>query len=762
MAGGEKPELRLGLVLYGGVALAVYIYGVVVEVQRMLRASAEFEASGSGGGASQGYADALRRGGLSRADVDIVAGTSAGGINGILLAKALASGGDVEKVRELWIEQGDIGRLLRSLDEAEPATLLSTEVMEEQLAKGFDKLDEGGGPAALGALDLFVSATHLRGNPHRFEDSLGAPIDTLNHRYVFQRKLRPREVPPRNDFAPVPDPDGKVGPNARLVNLSRATSAFPIAFEPIELKRSEELLGAQDEESAWFADGGILNNKPFTEALQTIFTRTSDRPVRRWLLSVDPDPQAVDLGAAPGPEPAFDQVALSAVSQIPRYQSIAHDLAALEEHNAAVRRVGEAILGLERDLGAGGAPGADGSTAFDRLRRQIWAEEIADRLIAAAAPVEPDKFDPEATRRAFAEAALAELSADSPDLAFEMRRAYYLIKLLSLAVGGRREGEGGDGAAALGGARQALWGGFELASSTLWETLSEERLRLGEPDPGHPGESPAEQAFRLARAHIEIAMPELVRRSTEVADAVARAAEGIWVWLPPRVEPGPGESELQEVSLAAAFDGFAPRDAFMLSIEAGGLRHLDHVDHAQISPATATGTGVNAAEKLAGDTAGHFGGFLDRGWRGNDLPWGRLDAAEILVGAMMAGSREDERAEVIEAVQREVLEAEKLTDALEAPEGWRGYLKTHARGGEDISDLPPDRIESLKARAGFVLRRMLHKAAGDAEAEPPGPGGKARRHLLGAADDALAWAGRAFYPWVWARRRLARKSEPPS
>ena len=31
------PEVRIGLVLYGGVSLAVYIYGVVVEVQRLLR-----------------------------------------------------------------------------------------------------------------------------------------------------------------------------------------------------------------------------------------------------------------------------------------------------------------------------------------------------------------------------------------------------------------------------------------------------------------------------------------------------------------------------------------------------------------------------------------------------------------------------------------------------------------------------------------------------------------------------------------------------
>ena len=760
MASGERPELRLGLVLYGGVSLAVYIYGVVVEVQRLLRASAEYEAAGSGDEVSAGYGEALLLGGLSRADVDIVAGTSAGGINGILLAKALASGGDVEKVRRLWIEGGDVAALLRSLDQRAPLSLLSTEAMETQLASGFGELDEGGGPVAAGALDLFVSATHLRGSPHRFEDSLHAPIDTLTHRYVFQRKLRPRQKPPRNDFAPVVDPEGKQGPNARLVNLARATSAFPVAFEPVELRRSEELLGPRDEESAWFADGGILNNKPFTEALQAIFTRSSDRPVRRWLLSVDPDPKAVDLGPAPGPEPAFDQVALSAVSGIPRYQSIAHDLEALEEHNEAVRRIGEAILGLERDLkGAAPPPAAGASGAFGELQRQIWAEEVADRLIAAAAPKTPASFDPEATRHAFTEAALATLPPDRADLAFQMRRAYYSIKLIALAVGGRDDG---DGDSSLDPARIALWDGFELASTTLWEQLSEDDLVLGEEDPEHPGESPADQAYRLGRARIEAALEAFDTQAKAVDRAVATAVRGVWLELPLRVEPGPGESALNEVSLAAVVDGFAPRDAFMLSVEAGGLRHLDHVDHAQISPATATATGVDAAAKLAGDTAGHFGGFLDRRWRENDLLWGRLDAAEILVGAMMVGTREDERAAVVEAVQRQILEAEGQTDALAAPEGWREYLKAHAIGTDDISKLPKQRIEGLEARAGFVLRRMLHRAALDAETGPGGPGGKMRRRVLGTADDVLKWGECLGWPWVRKRLKRARGSEPSS
>jgi hypothetical protein len=48
-----------------------------------------------------------------RVVVDIVAGTSAGGINGIFLAKALADGGSQDRLRDLWMTQGDIARLVR-------------------------------------------------------------------------------------------------------------------------------------------------------------------------------------------------------------------------------------------------------------------------------------------------------------------------------------------------------------------------------------------------------------------------------------------------------------------------------------------------------------------------------------------------------------------------------------------------------------------------------------------------------------------------
>ena len=39
--------------------------------------------------------------------------------------------------------------------------------------------------------------------------------------------------------------------------------------------------------------------------------------------------------------------------------------------------------------------------------------------------------------------------------------------------------------------------------------------------------------------------------------------------------------------------------------------------------------------KLAGVALHHFGAFLDRTWRQNDIMWGRLDGAERLITALL-------------------------------------------------------------------------------------------------------------------------------
>lgn len=115
-------ELRIGLVLYGGVSLAIYINGVTTEVWNLLVASkANSDKTGNSvsklSGTAKVFSDLLselekdRKFHDLRVVVDAVAGTSAGGVNGVALAKAIVDGGDMSDLNDVWIEKADISKL---------------------------------------------------------------------------------------------------------------------------------------------------------------------------------------------------------------------------------------------------------------------------------------------------------------------------------------------------------------------------------------------------------------------------------------------------------------------------------------------------------------------------------------------------------------------------------------------------------------------------------------------------------------------------
>jgi predicted acylesterase/phospholipase RssA len=740
----KGPEVRIGLVLYGGVSLAVYIYGVVLEVQRLLLAAAELERGEGPVEKMSPYARALDSVGASTVTVDILSGTSAGGINGILLAKALARGTDVELARELWIEGGDIDQLLQAPSTRDPRALLQSAHFEQKLREGMRLLDskpprERVAPPPI--LDLFVSSTHLRGAERVFKDSLGEEIATRQHRFVIQLKLR------REQDGLGYDKD-EFGDNERLVKLARATSAFPAAFEPVRIRRRDRLLG-KGEEGGWFADGGILNNKPFTEAVEKIVSRRSDRPVRRWLFSIDPDPKQAEAGAGAGDQPAFDTIAMRAIASIPRYQSIARDLAALDAHNDKVSAAEELVIAGEAEIsvapeGEPGPPararasllwglGAGPAAAYETLRRQAWALEVADSVMSTARVEGEGDVDRAGIHREIRWLAegvfIAGDGGDLPDLAFQRRRVYYLIKLLSMAAEVRAAGA--DEPADASAVRQALWAAYEEISATLWARLADPALELA------PGEAPAAVAERVRdRVNAAAAPIELADSAT---GALEEALNGLVVLLPyPR---GVLEGTFQ-VPLGEAFGGFGRRDAMLLSADVyGGLRQRDRVKHAQISPAAAANTGVRTDRKLAGSSLGHFGGFLDAGWRQNDLMWGRLDGAEVLMRALLEGGEEDRReadeaAELTDAVQERIVRKE-MPDLGAGPGDWKEKLREHVGDGPSLADLDARGWKATGLRAAAVLRKMLRTAG--AEAGKGGVGGRIRAYALAAAANALGF-----------------------
>lgn len=118
LARPPEKELRLALVCYGGVSLVVYMHGVTKELWKLLRASEARQCSAGTGAAGDtepvwiAFLEALSAHVDLRVICDVVAGASAGGINGIILGTAIVEGLDLEPLTEMWLDQADVERLL--------------------------------------------------------------------------------------------------------------------------------------------------------------------------------------------------------------------------------------------------------------------------------------------------------------------------------------------------------------------------------------------------------------------------------------------------------------------------------------------------------------------------------------------------------------------------------------------------------------------------------------------------------------------------
>src|SRR6185295_17187638 len=129
----REKELRIALVCFGGVSLAIYMHGISKEVLKLIRASAalhnipdrtkrpssffsdNIDPNDPEYDTETIYFDLLREIGKKielRVIVDIIAGASAGGINGTMLARALSHDLPMNALRDLWLENADVKVLL--------------------------------------------------------------------------------------------------------------------------------------------------------------------------------------------------------------------------------------------------------------------------------------------------------------------------------------------------------------------------------------------------------------------------------------------------------------------------------------------------------------------------------------------------------------------------------------------------------------------------------------------------------------------------
>ena len=225
---GRAREVRLALVLNGGVSLAIWIGGVVSEIDGLRRASneAHFPTVESTGRLYRRLLGILEQ----RVVVDVIAGASAGGINGIVLSAAIFAGRPVPNLRETWIGLGDFRTLLRSPSEPNPPSLLKgDEVVLAKLQSVLGELLEGadGTRCQQRRLYLFVTATDLYGYVRTFHDSTERAFDELDYRRIFSFEYaRPGADDMEGDIARGVAPD-MLGVMRSVVDFRDQDAALP-------------------------------------------------------------------------------------------------------------------------------------------------------------------------------------------------------------------------------------------------------------------------------------------------------------------------------------------------------------------------------------------------------------------------------------------------------------------------------------------------------------------------------------------------------
>ncbi|MEZ5682448.1 MAG: patatin-like protein [Erythrobacter sp.] len=291
----RQKELRIALICYGGVSLAVYMHGVTRELWQLARASRDFHLHN----APRSGVDAVYRRLLERIEdeqslrlrilPDIMSGASAGGINAVFLAQAIHSGQSLEPLTNLWLEVADVDQLVDPearpswrmskiwaqpfanwmlsrpgsdiADSVSPETRAEVERKVSHLIRGrwfeppfsglgFSKLLEN----ALGAmaetkaespllppghpLDLYVTATDYHGYLELLRLHSPPVVEDTEHRMPITFRSR------------TPASGGQSLANLlELVFAARATASFPGAFPPLRIEEIDAL--AADSGRTW-------------------------------------------------------------------------------------------------------------------------------------------------------------------------------------------------------------------------------------------------------------------------------------------------------------------------------------------------------------------------------------------------------------------------------------------------------------------------------------------------------------------------------
>ena len=705
----REKELRLALVCNGGISLAVYMHGITKEVWHLARASQAFhdgdQAIGATATVYRELLSELQERGQTRVRVlaDIIAGASAGGINGIFLGQAIATGQSLDPLTDLWLHAADVEQLIDP--DAAPASRYSKAwalplawLAAGRSAPSVEALDEAtqaevraklshfvrsrwfeppfGGAAllrllldALAAmkagprgprllppgqpLDLFVTVTDFSGHPERLRLNSPAEVVETEHRVVV-------------GFSDPGDGTDTLADPAELAFAARATSSFPGAFPPFQVRELDGVL--EERHAEWpgrgaflsrilprataasavdkvsLIDGSVLANAPFRPAIEALSERPARRQVDRRFVYVDPSP-GIKLGfRGTGENPGFFQTILGAISELPRQQPIRDNLETLTDRSARIDRM-RGVLSAVRPEVEAQIDKLFGRTLFlDRptpARLASWRKRALEGAIAQAGYAYSAYRHLKHAHVVDAVTRLLHLAADQETRLPDMRDA-----VAKLAI---ERGYGGGGPAEIDFLRQ-LDLGYRLRRLRL---LARRLADLETETNDAAALAPAREAIYGALAnYLDLqrtpSLAGLRDQARAVHEDAGAAVDQLATTLALQRLDAETDSRLAEAlagidrtarrALLLTYLGFPFYDVATLPLLQGeGLDEFDPILVDRISPddAIAIRSG-GAAATLKGIQFGSFGAFFSRAYRENDYLWGRLHGADRLVDIVVS------------------------------------------------------------------------------------------------------------------------------
>lgn len=663
----DVEEVRVALALNGGVSLAVWMGGCAVELDRARR-TRSLPDRDKHANIYEAICDAFRR----ELVIDIMSGTSAGGINGALLAGAMVKGRSLEPdfLRKQWLELGDFSALLQPLSASNPTALMQGEYFADELDKTFKALLDGpAGPHEKLVPALDITTTHIAGTQLHFRDTWGGTLCAREHRARFQFRED-------HQFTALD-----------LAAAARASASFPFAFEPFALPDRTAKLARLDG-GVHVVDGGLLDNAPIRAALELIPTRPAKRQVRRLLCYVVGDPMPIEEAALGDEATPTTLGVLGVVFNVPREAPFADQFKALQ----AATRNPRIAISAEHDLLMADLRSLEAVARklLPTYRRRRRLKALRD-LLEEPADVQRvyDALEASGQELPWLQGGMIVEPAAWPwgiDAARRVHHQALDIIRSGLPVAGPAD-------------REKL---LQLRSAIddRLEALDPERKRRGlakEAFENMARGMPPHEALAPLAARVDKDRPRIAGMLRDTAEGVLRALQLAPVRPRQTVDIGRtlfrrslgrylfGEDVTGKQLTDEMYRRFLRRvvavEIVRRSFTDDDLVHnAQPLTFAQLTPDAPTPilsslplnqelfSTSSVEDKLCGAIIGHFGAFYRRSWRANDFLWGRLDAAarvvQMLVGVQRTEDIHREGNEPWKVIAKALVDGDKWWRAL--------------------------------------------------------------------------------------------------